>query len=59
MTMSEADRIQVHLPLAYRHEPLENESVRRYLAEGYRIAGLQRVSDRDVLITFERTAPDA
>ena len=48
------DRIQLHLVLPYKFEPREHHVVRRHLEDGYRIAQLQRHSDREVVVTFER-----
>jgi hypothetical protein len=51
-----ADRIQLHLVLAYKHEAREHPRIRERLERGYRIVQLQRVSDREVLVTLERAA---
>lgn len=45
-------RIQLHLVLPYKFEPRENHTVRDYLARGYRIEQLQRLSDREALVTL-------
>ena len=51
--MSEApDKIQVQLVLPYKDEPRSHRTVRAYLDRGYRIVDLQRVTDREVVVTF-------
>lgn len=50
-------RIQIQLALPYGREARDDERVRRQLALGWRIGQLQRLSDKEVLITFE--APEA
>ena len=47
-------RVQVQLPLPYGREPLDDERIRTRLDQGWRIAQLQRLSDQEVLVTFER-----
>ncbi len=47
-------RFQLHLELPYKKEPREHPRVRAWLDRGYRIAQLQRLTDRDAVITFER-----
>ena len=54
--MENAERFQIQLVLPYKKEARFHPRVRAKLAEGYRIANLQRVSDREVLITFARLA---
>ena len=51
--MTASKRLQLQLPLPYGRQPREDERVRRQLALGWRIAQLQRLSDKEVLITFE------
>lgn len=46
-------RIQVQFPLPYSREARGDEQIARYLAQGWRIAQLQRLSDQEVVITFE------
>ena len=50
--MDQKRRIQLHLVLPYKFEPRENGRVREYLAQGYRIEQLQRISDREALVTL-------
>ncbi len=45
--------IQVQLEMPYNVEPRDHRSVRRYLDGGWRISDLQRLSDREALITFD------
>jgi hypothetical protein len=47
-----ADPIQLHLVLPYKFEPREDHRVRAYLERGYRIEQLQRLSDREALVTL-------
>jgi hypothetical protein len=46
------DRVQLQLPLAYRHEARQHPKIREWLERGYRIVQLQRLSDREVLVTL-------
>jgi hypothetical protein len=46
-------RLQLQLPLPCSREPRDDERVRRQLDLGWRIAQLQRLSDQEVLVTFE------
>ena len=52
--MENPDRIQLHLVLAYKHEVGEHPRVKSHLEAGYRIVQLQRVTDREVLVTLAR-----
>jgi len=47
-------RVQLHLVLPYKMQPRKHHSVRRYLESGYRIVQLQRVTDREALVTLEK-----
>jgi len=51
--MEKPDRFQLHLVLPYKHQPMDHPEIRRQLAQGFRIAQIQRVTDREVLVTFE------
>jgi hypothetical protein len=51
-------RVQLHVSLPYKQEPKVHPKVSRMLAEGWRIAGLQRLTDRDALVTLERASSD-
>ena len=46
-------RQQLQLLLPYGREAADDERVRQQLAAGWRIAQLQRLTDKEVLITFE------
>lgn len=50
--MNHPERIQLHLVLPYKLQPREHPRIRRYLGRGYRIAQLQRLSDREVVVTL-------
>jgi hypothetical protein len=52
----EAARVQLHLVLPYKFEPREDHRVRGYLDRGYRIVQLQRLSDREALVTLARAS---
>ena len=52
--MPASDRIQLHVPLPYRREPSHDPKVARYLSMGYRLEELQRLTDRDALVTLVR-----
>lgn len=52
--MPVSDRIQLHVPLPYRKEPGHDPKVARYLSMGYRVEELQRLTDRDALVTLVR-----
>jgi hypothetical protein len=54
--MTATRRIQVQFPLPYSREARDDERVRRYLDQGWRIAQLQRLSDQETVITFETDA---
>jgi hypothetical protein len=54
--MERGQRIQLHLTLPYKLEPGKHPRVARLLAEGYRVLQLQRLTDRDAIVTLERTA---
>ena len=46
------DKIQLHLVLPYKFQPTEEPRVKNLLDRGYRIVQLQRVTDREVVITL-------
>jgi hypothetical protein len=52
-------RFQLHVVLPYKFEPREHPRIRRYLDAGWRIAGLQRLTDRDALVTLVETPKPA
>jgi hypothetical protein len=47
-----AEIIQLHLTHSYKIEISRHPQVNSYLARGYNIINLQRISDRDVLVTL-------
>jgi len=47
------NRLQIQLPLPYGREPRNDELIRHQLDLGWRISHLQRLSDQEVLVTFE------
>jgi hypothetical protein len=51
-------RLQLQLPLPYGREPKDDERVRRQLDLGWSLAQLQRLSDQEVLVTFEAPSSD-
>lgn len=55
--MAATKRIQVQFRLPYSREARQDERIRAYLDGGWRIAQLQRLSDQEVVITFESSAP--
>jgi hypothetical protein len=56
--MDGTERIQLHLVLPYKHEVRDHPRIRSRLEDGYRIVQLQRVTDREVLVTLRRTAAE-
>lgn len=47
-----AEIVQLHLVLPYKQEVRTHPRVARLLERGYRIVQLQRVSDREALVTL-------
>lgn len=47
------EQLQLHLVLPYKFEPRQHPKVRGYLDQGYRIVQLQRLSDREVVLTLQ------
>jgi hypothetical protein len=45
--------MQIQIPLPYGRELKDDEQVAKQLARGWHIAQLQRLSDQEVLVTFE------
>lgn len=54
--MNCAGRIQLQLALPYKRQPAEHHLVRAYLDRGYRVVHLQRISDRESLVTLAPSA---
>jgi len=51
-------RLQIQISLPYGREPRDDERIRRQLALGWSVAQLQRLSDQEVLVTFEARSLD-
>jgi hypothetical protein len=51
-SMEKQDRFQLHLVLPSNQQAGEHPEIRRQLERGFLIAEIQRVSDREVLVTF-------
>ena len=45
-------RVQLHVVLPYKADPVEHNHVRSYLDRGYRIEQFQRITDREALVTL-------
>ncbi len=56
--MAETKRVQLQLPLRSGREAYADERVRRKLDLGWRIVQLQRLSDQEVLVTFDAPSSD-
>ena len=48
--------MQLHLILPFKLEARDHPRVRERLAQGYRLADLQRLTDREVLVVLERAS---
>ena len=57
--MQSGKRVQLHLALPYKLEPARHPRIAKLLGEGYRIAQLQRLTDRDAIVTLEKPATGA
>jgi hypothetical protein len=55
--MASTTRTQIHLELPYKQQPRDHPTVKAYLERGCRIEHLQRLTDRDVLVTFACGSP--
>ena len=49
---AQPDQVQLHLVLPYKFQPTDEPRVKSLLDDGYRIVQLQRVTDREVIITL-------
>ncbi|HXV75479.1 MAG TPA: hypothetical protein VD788_04105 [Candidatus Polarisedimenticolaceae bacterium] len=47
-------RVQLHLVLPYKFDPIHHPRVRGYLEQGYRIEQFQRLTDQEALVTLAR-----
>jgi hypothetical protein len=45
-------RVQLHLVLPYKASPADHTKIRAYLDRGYRIEQLQRITDREAVVTM-------
>ncbi len=55
--MRPPEKLQLHLKLPYKFEPRQHHQVRGYLERGYRIVQLQRLTDREAVVTLEAVPP--
>lgn len=49
---SEPRHVQLHLVLPYKFEARDDRRVRDWLDRGYRIVHLQRITDREAIVTL-------
>ncbi len=49
---AQPDTVQLHVVLPYKFQPTDEPRVKNLLDRGYRIVQLQRVTDREVIITL-------
>lgn len=52
--MEPEKRVQLHLSLPYKLEPGRHPRVAKLLGQGYKVAQLQRLTDRDAIVTLEK-----
>ena len=52
--MSRPKRVQMQVILPYKFQPVKHHRIRAYLDDGYRIEELQRISDREVVVTLAK-----
>ena len=57
--METGRRIQLHLALPYKFDPWQHPRIARLLEQGYKVAQLQRLTDRDAIVTLERAPAQA
>lgn len=50
-------RVQLHVPLPYKKDPSHDPRVARLLTEGWSVEEIQRLSDKDALITLAPPEP--
>lgn len=55
--MDRPKRVQLHVQLPYKKEPKEHVRVARLLEQGWAIVQLQRLTDRDAVITLAPPEP--
>jgi len=51
--MAASERIQIQLALSYKQQPAEHPRIRTMLERGYRVVSVDRLNDREALITLE------
>ena len=49
---TQIDQVQLHVVLPYKFQPTDEPRVKDLLDRGYRIVQLQRVTDREVIVTL-------
>jgi hypothetical protein len=54
--MSAQSKVQLHLGLPYKAQPADDPRVRSYLDQGWRVVHVQRVNDREALVTLAPAA---
>lgn len=52
-------RVQLHLVLPYKADPIEHHQIKTYLDRGYRIEQFQRITDREAVVTLSVPEPSA
>ena len=52
--MERSARVQMHLALSFKKEPRDHPRIAALLGEGYRIDQLQRVTDKEAVVTLVR-----
>lgn len=55
--MASTRRTQIHLELPYKQQPKDHPRVKAFLDRGCRIEHVQRLTDREVVITFVCGSP--
>jgi hypothetical protein len=55
--MEAENRVQIHLGLPYKAQPADDPRVQAYLERGFRVVHVQRVNDREALITLAPPSP--
>jgi hypothetical protein len=53
-SMERTERVQLHLALSFKKEPRDHPRIAALLEEGYRIDQLQRVTDKEAVVTLVR-----
>ena len=51
-TPGNRSRVQLHLVLPYKADPAQHNQIRAYLDRGYIIEELQRITDREAVVTL-------